>query len=68
MGGPAIPSAPFVSDTGIPHLAGALYNPGASKMDPNALVWQRAAIHDGKVHGEKNFQGDANELQAYTEK
>ena len=53
MGGPAIPSAPFVSDTGIPHIAGALYNPGASSMDPNKSVWQRAAIHDGKTHGEK---------------
>jgi hypothetical protein len=65
MGGPAIPSAPFVSDTGIPHIKGAAYNPGASSMDPNALVWQRAAIHDGKVHGEKEHQENANNLQEY---
>jgi len=38
---------------GIPHLGGDQYNPGASTMDPNAIVWQRAIIHDGKVHGEK---------------
>jgi hypothetical protein len=49
------PGAVFVSETGIPHLAGALYNPGASTMDPNALVWQRKAIHDGKTHGEKQW-------------
>ena len=36
---PAIPAKVFVSETGIPHLAGADYNPGASKMDPNADVW-----------------------------
>jgi hypothetical protein len=46
------PTAVFVSDTGIPHLAGADYNPGASSMDPNALVWQRADIHDGKDFGD----------------
>ena len=34
-------------------------------MDPNKLVWQRAAIHDGKVHGEKQWQEVANDLQAY---
>jgi len=50
---PAIPTKVFVSDTGIPHLKGVDYNPGASSMDPNKSVWQRAAIHDGKVHGEK---------------
>ena len=65
MGGPSIPTKVFVSDTGIPHLKGADYNPGASTMDPNALVWQRAAIHDGKVHGEKEHQENANDLQAY---
>ena len=59
---PSFPTAVFVSNTGIPHLSGAAYNPGASTMDPNALVWQRGAIHDGKVHGEKNFQDDANDL------
>merc|ERR1719163_773358 len=52
-GGPAIPSKVVVSPTGIPHLKGAAYNPGASSMDPNGSVWQRASIHDGKVHGEK---------------
>ena len=36
---PAIPTAVFVSDTGIPHLKGADYNPGASSMDPNKSVW-----------------------------
>jgi len=66
-GGASIPSAPFVSDTGIPHIKGAAYNPGASSMDPNANVWQRAAIHDGKVHGEKEHQDNANDLQAYGE-
>ena len=34
-------------------------------MDPNGLVWQRATIHDGKVHGEKEHQGNANDLQSY---
>jgi len=64
----SIPGAVFVSDTGIPHLAGALYNPGASSMDPNASVWQRAAIHDGKVHGEKQHMTEnAKDLQDYTE-
>ena len=62
---PSIPAKVFVSDTGIPHLSGAAYNPGASSMDPNAKVWQRAAIHDGKVHGEKEHQTNANDLQAY---
>jgi len=57
------------SDNGIPHIdGGGNYNPGASKMDPNASVWQRAAIHDGKVHGEKEHQANANDLQAYGEK
>jgi hypothetical protein len=37
-------------------------------MDPNAQVWQRASIHDGKVHGEKQHQGNANDLQAYGDK
>jgi hypothetical protein len=46
-------------------LSGADYNPGASKMDPNASVWQRTSIHDGKVHGEKQHQENANDLQAY---
>ena len=36
---PGAPGAVFVSPTGIPHLAGDQYNPGASAMDPNALVW-----------------------------
>ena len=54
MKGASIPTAPFVSDTGIPHIKGAAYNPGASTMDPNKSVWQRGAIHDGKVHGEKD--------------
>ena len=36
-------------------------------MDPNGSVWQRAAIHDGKVHGEKQHQENANDLQAYGE-
>jgi hypothetical protein len=67
LGAPSIPSAPFVSDTGIPHIKGAAYNPGASSMDPNGSVWQRAAIHDGKVHGEKEHQENANDLQAYGE-
>ena len=34
-------------------------------MDPNASVWQRGTIHDGKVHGEKQHQENANDLQAY---
>ena len=56
--GPAYPtSAPtgYAKDKqGIPHIDGTgAYNPGASKMDPNASVWQRASIHDGKIHGEK---------------
>ena len=59
---PGIPGAVFVSDTGIPHLSGVNYNPKASTMDPNALVWQRKAIHDGKVHGEKDHQENANDL------
>lgn len=46
------PGAPIVVD-GLPHIAGAAYNPGASSMDPNGLVWQRADIHNGKTHGEK---------------
>lgn len=33
------PTAVVVSDTGIPHVKGAAYNPGASTMDPNASVW-----------------------------
>ena len=41
-------------DQKLPHIdGGGAYNPGASSMDPNGSVWQRAAIHDGKVHGEK---------------
>ena len=40
MGAPGIPGAIFVDpETGIPHLAGPLYNPGASSMDPNGSVW-----------------------------
>ena len=52
IGEPSIPAKVFVSENGIPHLDGADYNPGAASMDPNAKVWQRAAIHDGKTHGE----------------
>ena len=60
------PTAIAKSDAGIPHVdAGGNYNPGASTMDPNGQVWQRASIHDGKVHGEKEHQGNANDLQAY---
>ena len=56
-------------DQKLPHIdAGGNYNPGASKMDPNGSVWQRAAIHDGKTHGEKDHQDNANDLQAYGEK
>ena len=49
------PTAYFVSKTGIPSLIVDQYNPPAtaSAMDPNANVWQRADIHDGAVHGEK---------------
>ena len=47
------PTAVAKDADSLPHVAGADYNPGASSMDPNALVWQRAALHDGKVHGEK---------------
>ena len=61
------PTAIFVSPTGIPHLAGAEYNPGAPAMDPNALVWQRANIHDGVVHGYKEGNNDENDLQKYGE-
>ena len=51
---PAIPTAYAKSEAGLPHIdGGGLYNPGAASMDPNAKVWQRAAIHDGKTHGEK---------------
>ena len=59
------PTAVFVSPTGIPHLAGADYNPGAPAMDPNGLVWQRANIHDGAVHGYKEGNNDENDLQKY---
>jgi hypothetical protein len=55
-------------EQGLPHIGGAFYNPGASKMDPNGSVWQRKTIHDGKVHGEKQHQENANDLQAYGEK
>ena len=34
-------------------------------MDPNGLVWQRANIHDGKVHGYKEGNNDENDLQKY---
>ena len=34
-------------------------------MDPNALVWQRANIHDGVVHGYKEGNNDENDLQKY---
>ena len=55
-------------DQKLPHIdGGGNYNPGASKMDPNKSVWQRAAIHDGKVHGEKEHQDNANDLQKYGE-
>jgi len=51
---------------GIPHVdAGGAYNPGAPAMDPNGLVWQRANIHDGKVHGYKEGNNDENDLQKY---
>jgi len=59
------PTAVFVSDTGIPHLAGADYNPGASSMDPNGLVWQRANIHNGLTYGYKEGNNDENDLQKY---
>ena len=37
-------------------------------MDPNALVWQRANIHDvGTVYGYKEGNNDENDLQAYGE-
>jgi hypothetical protein len=53
-------------DQALPHIdAKGNYNPGASSMDPNGSVWQRTAIHDGKVHGEKQHQENANDLQAY---
>ena len=39
---------PFVDDKGN-------YNPKASEMDQNKLVWQRPIIHDNKVHGEKEW-------------
>jgi hypothetical protein len=53
-------------DQALPHIDGkGNYNPGASSMDPNGSVWQRANIHDGKVHGEKQHQENANDLQAY---
>ena len=48
------PTAYAKDDQSLPHIdAKGNYNPGASTMDPNAKVWQRTAIHDGKVHGEK---------------
>jgi len=57
------PGAYFVSPTGIPHLGGDQYNPGASSMDPNGLVWQRANIHDvGAVYGYKEGNNDENDL------
>jgi hypothetical protein len=59
------PTAVAKDADSLPHVAGADYNPGASSMDPNALVWQRAALHDGKVHGEKEHQDNANDLQEY---
>ena len=31
-------------------------------MDPNAKVWQRPKIHDGKIHGEKEWQAWAGDL------
>ena len=50
----ATPAKYAKDDQSLPHIdGGGAYNPGASSMDPNAKVWQRAAIHDGKVHGEK---------------
>jgi len=36
-------------------------------MDPNGLVWQRANIHDGAVHGYKEGNNDENDLQKYGE-
>jgi hypothetical protein len=60
------PTAYAKDKAGLPHIdSGGNYNPGAASMDPNALVWQRKAIHDGKVHGEKEHQTNANDLQAY---
>jgi len=59
------PTAVFVSDTGIPHLKGADYNPGASSMDPNGSVWQRANIHNGLTYGYKEGNNDENDLQKY---
>jgi hypothetical protein len=60
------PTAYAKDDAGLPHIdGGGAYNPGASKMDPNGSVWQRTSIHDGKVHGEKQHQENANDLQAY---
>jgi len=62
------PTAYAKDGAGLPWIdGGGAYNPGASKLDPTALVWQRATIHDGKVHGEKEHQENANELQAYGE-
>jgi len=62
------PTAYAKDDAGIPHIdGGGAYNPGASKMDPNGSVWQRADIHDGKVHGYKEGNNDENDLQAYGE-
>jgi len=56
------PTAVAKDADSLPHVAGADYNPGAASMDPNGSVWQRAAIHDGKVHGEKEHQENANDL------
>ena len=33
------PTAVAKDAAGIPHVAGADYNPGAASMDPNGLVW-----------------------------
>ena len=58
---------PVVEANGVPFIDGLNYNPGASYMDPNALVWQRPAIHDGEIHGEKWMTQWTNDMQAYGE-
>lgn len=53
---------------GIPNVdpAGA-YNPDAKVIGAkmNDIVWQREAIHDGKLHGEKEWQAWAGGLADY---
>ena len=63
---PAIPTGYAKDEAGLPHIdAKGNYNPGAAGRDLNKSVWQRTAIHDGKVHGEKEHQDNANDLQEY---